>query len=105
MKILIYATTFGADLLSFVKYISDHKKAEVKVLMSGVDQFRKEGISDFWDIDAELYESNKINMIRGIKGFSPDITIMDNNIPLRKMSPKALILWHGYGWKGPNDED
>jgi hypothetical protein len=105
MKILIYATTFGADLLSFVKYISDHKKAEVKVLMSGVDQFKKEGISDFWDIDAELHESNKINMIRGIKGFSPDITIMDNNIPLRKMSPKALILWHGYGWKGPNDEE
>lgn len=105
MKILIYATTFGADLLSFTKYISDNKKAEVKVLMSGVDQFRNEGISDFWKPDVELHESNKINMIRGIKGFSPDITIMDNNIPLRKLSPKALILWHGYGWKGPNDEE
>jgi len=105
MKILIYATTFGADLLSFTKYLSEETDAEVKVLLDDVDQFKKEGIFDFWDIDVELHNSSKIMLIRGIKGFDPDITIMDNNIPLRMISPKALILWHGYGWKGPNDEE
>ncbi|MAL16113.1 MAG: hypothetical protein CL670_11965 [Balneola sp.] len=105
MKILIYATTFGADLLSFTKYLSDETDAEVKVLLDDVDQFKKEGIFDFWDIDVELHNSSKITLIRGIKGFEPDVTIMDNNIPLRMISPKALILWHGYGWKGPNDEE
>lgn len=105
MKILIYATTFGADLLSFTKYLSEQTDSEVKVLLGDVEKFKKEGIADFWDLDVELQNSNKINLIRGIKGFSPDITIMDNNIPLRKISPKALILWHGYGWKGPNDEE
>ncbi len=105
MKILIYATTFGADLLSFTKYLKEETDSEVKVLLEDVEQFKQEGIADYWDLNVELHSLNKINLIRGIKGFDPDITIMDNNIPLRKISPKALILWHGYGWKGPNDEE
>ena len=28
---------------------------------------------------------------------------MDNKIPHFRTSRKALILWHGFGWKGPND--
>ena len=105
MKILIYATTFGADLLSFTKYLTEETDSEVKVLLDDAEKFKQEGIFDFWDLDVELHDSNKMALIRGIKGFDPDITIMDNNIPLRKLSPKALILWHGYGWKGPNDEE
>ncbi|MEQ8523058.1 CDP-glycerol glycerophosphotransferase family protein [Gracilimonas sp.] len=105
MKVLIYATTFGADLLSFTKYLTEETNSEVKVLLEDAEKFKQEGIFDFWDLDVELYNSNKMTLIRGVKGFDPDITIMDNNIPLRKLSPKALILWHGYGWKGPNDEE
>lgn len=104
MKILIYATTFGADLLSFTKYLMEETDSEVKVLLEDVEKFKAEGIFDFWDLDVELHSTNNITLLRGIKGFDPDLTIMDNNIPLRKLSPKALILWHGYGWKGPNDE-
>src|SRR6056297_1400804 len=104
MKILIYATTFGADLLSFTKYLTDKTQSEVKVILNDAEQFTKEGIFDFWNIDIDLKSSTKMSPLRGIKGFEPDITIMDNNIPLRKISPKALVLWHGYGWKGPNDE-
>jgi hypothetical protein len=105
MKILIYATTFGADLLSFTKYLSEETDAEVKVLLDDVEQFKKEGIFDYWDLDLELHNTSKITLIRGIKGYDPDLTILDSNIPLRRTSPKALILWHGYGWKGPNDEE
>lgn len=105
MKILIYATTFGADLLSLSQFLSKQKSVEVKVLMKDVERFRKEGISKLWNLDIPLFESNKLNMLKGVNGFVPDITIMDNNIPLRALSPKALVLWHGYGWKGPNDEE
>lgn len=104
MKILIYATTFGADLLSLARYLSEKPDVEIKVLMKDVEKFKKEGVFKLWDIKVELYEFNNINLVKGIRGFSPDVTIIDNNIPLRKLSPKALILWHGYGWKGPNDE-
>lgn len=104
MKVLIYATTFGADLLSLTRFLSEKDNVEVKVLMKDVEKFKSEGIFKLLDLKVELHESNKINILKGINGFSPDITIMDNNLPLRALSPKALILWHGYGWKGPNDE-
>ncbi len=105
MKILIYATTLGADLLSLTRFLQDKKEVEVKVLMKNPEKFKEEGIYDFWKLNIELHESNKINIIKGIRGFNPDVTIMDNNVPLRSLSPKALVLWHGYGWKGPNDEE
>lgn len=105
MKILIYATTFGADLLSLTYYLSTKTDCEIKVLMSGVDTFKQEGIFKIWNVNVDLVEMTKINAIWGIKGFDPDITIMDNKVPMKKLSPKALILWHGYGWKGPNDEE
>lgn len=105
MKILIYATTFGADLLSLTRYLSEKENVEIKVLMKEVEKFKNEGIYKLWDLDLDIFEFNKINIIKGISGFDPDVTILDNNIPLRAVSPKALILWHGYGWKGPNDEE
>ncbi len=105
MKILIYATTLGADLLSLTRYLQDKEGVEVKVLMKDAEKFKKEGIYDFWNLKVDLFESNKLNIVKGINGFSPDVTIMDNNIPLRALSSKALVLWHGYGWKGPNDEE
>lgn len=105
MKVLIYATTFGADLLSLSKYLSEKEDVEIKVLMKDAERFKSEGVFKFWDLDIELYEYNKLNIVKGINGFNPDVTVMDNNIPLRPLSPKALVLWHGYGWKGPNDEE
>lgn len=103
MKILIYATTFGADLLSFTHYVEQIPGVEVKVSMSNVDLFKKEGINQILPVHSELIERDWKQNVGKIKGFEPDITIMDNKLPVRKTSPKALILWHGYGWKGPND--
>ncbi len=41
----------------------------------------------------------------GLPGFRPDVTILDNRVPLRASSPNGFVLWHGYGWKGPNDRE
>lgn len=105
MKILIFATTFGADLLSLCHFLSEKPDTEIKVLMKNVETFRHEGIFSFWPLNVELIERKKHHHVRGVKDYEPDITILDNKIPLRPLSPKALILWHGYGWKGPNDEE
>jgi len=105
MKILIFATTFGADLLSFAHYAEQQEGVELKISLTNSDLFKKEGINEILPIKSELVERDWKQNLGKIKGFNPDITIMDNKIPLRKTSPKALILWHGYGWKGPNDEE
>lgn len=104
MKILIYATTFGADLWSFTRYLAEQTDSTIKVLLKDPQIFSDEGVADLYPLDIELIERKWYHSVSGLPGFRPDITIMDNHVPFRAPSPKGFILWHGFGWKGPNDE-
>lgn len=104
MKVLIYATTFGADLWAFTHFLDQKPNVEVKVLLSDPELFQSEGIADLFPLDAELVERKWHHGIFGLRGFEPDVTIMDNRIPFLAPSPNGFVLWHGFGWKGPNDE-
>lgn len=104
MKVLIYATTFGADLWSFTQFLDQKSGVEVRVLLQDPELFKSEGVAELFPLDAELIERKWYHSIVGLPGFDPDVTIMDNRVPLFAPSPKGLILWHGFGWKGPNDE-
>ncbi|NGP86877.1 CDP-glycerol glycerophosphotransferase family protein [Fodinibius halophilus] len=104
MKVLIYATTFGADLWAFTHYLDQKPEVEVRVLLDDPELFKSEGVAELFELDAELIERKWYHSLFGLRGFDPDVTIMDNRVPLFAPSPKGMILWHGFGWKGPNDE-
>lgn len=103
MNILVYATTFGADLLSTVRYLETKEDVRVKVMLDDPEDFKNEPIYKYRPIQSELIRKSLVRSWAGPKDFKADVTIMDNRVPLRKTSPKALMLWHGFGWKGPND--
>lgn len=104
MKILIYATTFGADLWSFTHFLDQQPGVEVKILLKDPSTFRTEGVAKLFPLKAELIKRRWYHSFSGLQGFEPDVTIMDNHVPFRASSPKGFVLWHGFGWKGPNDE-
>lgn len=103
MKVLFYASTFGADLLAFAQYLDKMPDVSTKVLLSDPEKFQQEGISKLIPLKAELIKKSLKNYFFKPGDFKPDITIMDNKVPLRAPSPNGLMLWHGFGWKGPND--
>jgi len=103
MNILFYASTFGADLWSFAHYLNDKPDVKIKVLLNDPDLFQKEGVAKLFPIDANLEKKSLKSSFLKSNGFKPDITIMDNTLPLRAPSPNGFMLWHGFGWKGPND--
>jgi hypothetical protein len=104
MNLLFYATTFGADLWSFARYVSDRGDSNIKVLMPDPQTYLQEGVSQLFPLDAEIEKRRWYHAFGMTGDFNPDVTIMDNHIPLRAPSPYGLTLWHGFGWKGPNDE-
>ncbi len=104
MNILVYATTFGADLWCFTHFLDRQPGVEVRVLLDDPDVFRSEGVSKLFPLKARLIKRKWRHAFMGPGGFEPDVTIMDNNVPLFAPSPKGFMLWHGFGWKGPNDE-
>src|SRR5690606_36084303 len=102
MNVLIWPTTFGADLWSFTRYLSENTDATIKVVMDEPEAFLGQGIAKLYPLRADF--ATRRSYRGGGRGFNPDVTVMDNRPPLRKTSPKAMLLWHGFGWKGPNDE-
>jgi hypothetical protein len=103
MRVLVFATTLGADLLSFVHHLHQQSGYDIRILVSDRDTFLREPINRIRPLDVPLIERKKWHHFLGSPFFHPDVTIMDNKLPLRRLSEKAFILWHGYGWKGPND--
>ena len=104
MKILVMANTFGADLWSFAKFLDRQPGVDLKVVLNDPPSFRHEGVARLFPLQAELMDRRWYHGFIGPLSYKPDLTIMDNSPPaLRAPSPYALMLWHGFGWKGPND--
>ena len=103
MKILVWATTFGADLWSLTRYLDQRSDVTLKVVMKDPKTFSKEGVASLFPLRSSLLKRRKVHDVAGVPFFKPDITIIDNRVPLRASSPKGFVLWHGFGWKGPND--
>jgi CDP-Glycerol:Poly(glycerophosphate) glycerophosphotransferase len=103
MKVLIWATTFGADLWSFTRYLDQQPGVEVKVVMKKPARFLNEPIAKLFPLKAEIVERTAATMALGISGYQPDVTVFDNEVPPPGKSRVGMALWHGFGWKGPND--
>ncbi|MEX2602642.1 MAG: CDP-glycerol glycerophosphotransferase family protein [Gracilimonas sp.] len=103
MNILFYASTFGADLWSFAQFLDNKPNVTAKVLLTNPDEYLQEGITKLFPLNAELMKKSLKNYFFKPGSFKPDVTIMDNKVPLRAPSPYGFMLWHGFGWKGPND--
>lgn len=89
---------------AFTHYLDQQEGVEVRVLLKDPEVFKSEGVAKLFPLNAPLIDRKWHHSIFGLRGFKPDVTIMDNRVPLFAPSPKGFILWHGFGWKGPNDE-
>jgi hypothetical protein len=112
MKALVWASTFGADLWSFTRFLGQKTDARVKVVLDNPALFKKQGVAELFPLGehVELVRRrlwhHALGVSRfGVPGFDADVTVMDNTTPFFRTSPKALMLWHGFGWKGPDREE
>jgi len=104
-RILVWATTFGADLWSLTRWLAARDDLDVRVVLDDPARFQREGVAALLPMAAPLIKRGLVQDVMGIPGFRPELTILDNRVPLFASSPKGLVLWHGFGWKGPNDRD
>ena len=102
MKVLIWATTFGADLWSLARYLDAQPGVKLRILLDGPDTFRQQGVAELFPLKADIVQRRAHHNLPTGRW---DITLVDNKIPFLRTSRKALVLWHGFGWKGPNDAE
>ncbi len=103
MNVLVWATTFGADLWSLTRFLDQRADCAVQVVLDDPAAFRREGVAQLFPLEnTPLVQRRPWHSVVGVPGFRPDVTVMDNRVPLRAPSPAGLMLWHGFGWRGPN---
>jgi hypothetical protein len=102
IRVLFWATTFGADMHSFARYLDNHPDYSIMNAMHNPDSFRKEGIQELHPITSPMFDrESKLTFLR-LLVFKPHILITDNHFPPLRFAKKLLVLWHGYGWRKDN---
>lgn len=105
MKVLVWATTFGADLWSYVRHLDARDDVQLRIVMPGPDRFAAQHVARLYPIAASMTKRRPFHHLTGLLGFRPDVTIMDNWIPKRRTSPTGFMLWHGFGWGAGTDRE
>lgn len=104
-RILVWATTFGADLWSLVRWLDQRDDVELRVILDDPELFARQPVARLYPLRCPLIKRRKWHGSVGLVGFRPDVTILDNWVPARATSKAGFVLWHGFGWKGPNDRE
>jgi hypothetical protein len=102
-RILVWATTLGADLLSLVRWLDRREDVELRVVLDDPDLFKRQRVAQLYPLRCPLIRRRRWHGLIGLPGFRPHVTVLDNWVPSRAPSRAGFVLWHGFGWKGPND--
>ena len=105
MRVLIWATTLQADILSLVYYLSDCRDVQLMVVAEQTSGFRNEPICRFRPINAVLYDRANPDIKSTVRKFDPDVVVADNHIPIFLRQVKFCTMWHGLGWKARGNGD
>lgn len=104
IRVLFWNTTFQADNLTLARYLDNHPDFLIAVALQNKANLVNEPVHKLLPLKCEIYDRDDPAVFSKIKEFNPVITIVDNHFPPKKLSPYLFVLWHGFGWKGPNDK-
>lgn len=103
LRIVFWTTTLQADVLSLARALQDDPRFNILVVADDPESFRGEAIQQLLPLHCPIIDKRSFWVRLRVRHFSPTITIVDNHFPKHRLSPLLFVLWHGFGWKGPND--
>lgn len=103
LRVCFWTTTFQADVWALARYMCNDERFEPLVVVEDKVGFLREPIQQMLPVSCLLLDKDAGDTLRRAREFAPDVTIVDNQFPKKQLSPKLFVLWHGFGWKGPND--
>lgn len=103
LRVCLWTTTFQADVLSLTRYLCADERFEPLVVLQDRDAFLREPVQELLPLSCPLLEREASNTLPAVRRFDPQVTVVDNHFPPKRLSACLFVLWHGFGWKGPND--
>jgi hypothetical protein len=104
LRITVWATTLGADLATLCRFLDSRDDVDLTVFMRDPEAYKRQAAWHAHPLRSPVVGRNPLAYPRAIAR-GADVTIVDNAVPLLKTSRTIFVLWHGFGWKGPDDRD
>jgi hypothetical protein len=104
LKVCLWATTFQANIYSVAKHLAS-RPAEFSplVVLDGRDAYATEPIERLVPAGAPLLDRADPETARKVEAFAPAVLVVDNHYPKARIAPALVNVWHGFGWRGPED--
>jgi hypothetical protein len=99
MKICFWATSFQADNQALACHLASRPGIEVVVAMDDPDRYREEAVWTVLPFRGRLLDRRAGATLAALDDLAPDVLIVDNHLPKRRLAPRLYVLWHGYGWR------
>jgi hypothetical protein len=103
VRVCFWTTTFQADVSALARYMDKDERFEPLIVLENKGGFLREPIQELLPVTGVLLDKGAPDTVRRARDFAPHVTVVDNQFPPKRLSPKLFVLWHGFGWKGPND--
>lgn len=99
-RILIWASTFQAELEALCVDLAQETECEVLIAAPRAFQYRAlSAVATPERPPSALVDRSSKQGLRQAKAFDADVVVVDNNVPTHKLSPRLFMAWHGFGWR------
>lgn len=102
-RVLFWTTTLQADVTSLARHLAARADFETLVVADDAAAHGREPVAGLLPLRAPLVDRRQRDLGARLRAFAADVTVVDNHFPPQRHSPALFVLWHGFGWKGPND--
>lgn len=103
MKILFWATHLNGEILNYLRYEQARGKHDLLLAYDRWDRFQREACQALWPLNVRVTGRRSWRDHLEIQRFGADVVVVDNHLPPLPVARKMFVIWHGYGWKGPQD--
>lgn len=105
MKILFWVTHLNGEILNYLRYEHERKKHDLLLAYDRWERFQREACQNLWPLHVKVMTRRTLRDHLAIQRFGADVVVVDNHLPPLPVARKIFVIWHGYGWKGPQDRD
>jgi hypothetical protein len=102
VRICFWTTSFGPDVMALAWDLDAREDFEIRVVVDDPAAMAREPSLRRKPLRTPLLDKSARAMW-DLQRFAPDVVVIDNGPPWWRVGPAGFVLWHGYGWKGPND--
>lgn len=106
LKVCLWATTFQANIYSIAKHLAQRPDAfSPLVVLDGRQAYLTEPIQRLAPAGCRMLDRADPQTARQIEAFAPAVLVVDNHYPKTRIAPGLVNVWHGFGWRGPEDRE